>query len=173
MKYILLLSVTSALSIPLMCSTAQAKITAGSYDMPAARDASTLETRVIEDWHPWAKDAAVRQKLVEITVCEWWPGQKVRLPVTLNAPVAGGPCRNVIVGNMGLALRPTLPTGATLRLLKEHGVGVVLVGMGTIDAMQPAGTLHLGMQEHLLQTKDARFTPAWIWGLSDMRGLTA
>jgi hypothetical protein len=64
--------------------------------------------------------------------------------------------------NMGLALRPTLPTGASLRLLKEDGVGVVLVGMGTIDAMQPEGKLHLGMQEQLLKTKVARYTPAWI-----------
>src|SRR5205814_7727971 len=31
----------------------------------------------------------------------------------------------------------------------------------------------VGMKEHFLQTKDARYTPAWIWGLSDMRALTA
>src|SRR3954453_5558333 len=122
MKYILLLSVTSALSIPLMCSTAQAKITAGSYDMPAARDASTLETRVIEDWHPWAKDASVRQKLVEITVCEWWPGQKVRLPVTFIAPSSGAPCRNLVVDNAGLELKAASPAGAKLRLVKASGV---------------------------------------------------
>src|SRR5947208_3395949 len=126
MKYILLLSFVSALSIPLMGSTAQAKITAGSYDMPAARDASTLETRVIEDWHPWAKDASVRQKLIEITVCEWWPGQKVRLPVTLIAPAAGGPCQNVVVGNAGAELKAEAPAGAMLRLVKESGVGLAL-----------------------------------------------
>src|SRR3954468_24700474 len=80
-------------------------VVAGSYDIASVRDASTLETRVIEDWHPWAKDAAVRQKLVEITVCEWWPGQKVRLPVTLFAPASGGPCKNVIVGNCGVDLK--------------------------------------------------------------------
>jgi hypothetical protein len=66
-----------------------------------------------------------------------------------------------------------MPAGTMLRLLKEDRVGVVLVGMGTIDAMQPVGKLHLGMQEHLLKTKDARYTPAWIWGVSDMRALTA
>jgi hypothetical protein len=74
---------------------------------------------------------------------------------------------------MGLGSQPALPSGAMLRLLKEQGVGVVLVGMGTIDAMKPVGQLHLGMKAQLLRTKDARFTPAWIWGLSDMRGLTA
>jgi hypothetical protein len=60
-----------------------------------------------------------------------------------------------------------------LRLLKEKGVGLALIGMTTIDAMPPVGKLDVGMKEHFLQTKDARYTPAWIWGLSDMRALTA
>jgi hypothetical protein len=152
---------------------ARAEIKPATFDLTAIRDASTLETRIIDDWKPAARDPAVRQKLIEIIVCEWWPGQKVRLPITLNAPATGGPCRNVIVANMGLALRPAMPTGAILRLIKEDRVGVVLIGMGTIDAMQPAGKLHLGMREQLLKTKNARYTPAWIWGLSDMRALTA
>ncbi len=29
--------------------------------MAAVRDASTLETRVIEEWHPWARFAPLRQ----------------------------------------------------------------------------------------------------------------
>lgn len=160
--------------LSLACTTlARAQIVAGRYDMAAVRDASTLETRVIEDWHPWAKDAEVRQKLVEITVCEWWPGQKVRLPVTLIVPSSGGPCSNVVVANAGLELKAASPSGAMLRLVKESGVGLALIGMNTIDSMQPVGKLDVGMKEHFLQTKDARFTPAWIWGLSDMRALTA
>ncbi len=154
-------------------SHVNAEVKPATFDLAAIRDASTLETRVVQDWKPAPRDPSIRQKFVEITVCEWWPGQKVRLPVTFNAPASGGPCRNVIIGNMGLALKPALPTGAMLRLLKENGVGVVLIGMSTIETMQPVGRLHLGMQEQLLKTKDARFTPAWIWGLSDMRALTA
>lgn len=154
-------------------ASASADITPATYDLSAIRDTSTLETKVIQDWQPVTKVKGVKQKLVEITVCEWWPGQKVRLPVTLCAPDSDKPCTNVIVGNMGLALKPALPTGAMLKLLTEHGVGVVLAGMSTIDAMEPKGTLHLGMKEQLLKTKNARFTPAWIWGMSDMRALTA
>ena len=157
----------------LLLTSAFADITPAAFDHTAIRDAATLETKIIQDWQPAAKVKGVKQKLVEITVCEWWPGQKVRLPVTFCAPDDGKPCANVIVGNMGLALKPTLPSGAMLKLLTEHGVGIVLVGMGTIDAMEPKGTLHLGMKEQLLKTKDARFTPAWIWGMSDMRALTA
>lgn len=154
-------------------SPGRADIQTGSYDMAAVRDASTLETRIVQDWKPMAKDTSVRQKLVEITICEWWPGQKVRLPVTFNAPASGTVCKQIIIGNAGLTLKPAAPTGAMLRLLKEKGVGVVLIGMSTIDAMEPAPKLMPGMKEHMLATKDARFSPAWIWGMSDMRAITA
>jgi len=143
------------------------------FDPAAIRDASTLEVKVLQDWKPYAKDPAVRQKLIEITVCEWWPGQKVRLPVTLNAPADGQVCRNVVVANQPLVNRPVAPTGGQLTLLKEHGVGVVLIGMGTIDAMEPKGKLHLGMREQMLKIRSARFTAGWIWGMSQMRALTA
>ncbi len=157
----------------LVSSVTFADITPATFDLAAIRDTNTLETKVIQDWQPVAKVKGVRHKLIETTVCEWWPGQKVRLPVTLCVPDADKSCTNVIVGNMGLALKAALPSGAMLKLLTEHGVGIVLVGMSTIDAMEPKGTLHLGMKAQLLKTKDARFTPAWIWGMSDMRALTA
>jgi hypothetical protein len=150
---------------------AQAEITIGKFDLKEIRDVSTLETKVIEDWHPNPKDASIRQKLVEITVCEWWPGQKVRLPVTMLAPAAGV-CTNVLIENTGLQPKPAAATGAKLRLLKEHGVGLVFIGMVPIDAMEPLGKLHLMMEERFIQTKDTRYTPAWIWGISDMRALT-
>ena len=161
------------LALLLAAICARADINTGSYDMAAIQDTSTLETKVIQDWTLMAKDPSVRQKLVEVTICEWWPGQKVRLPVTFNAPASGAVCKQIIVGNAGLTLKPAAPTGAMLRLLKEKSVGVVLIGMSTIDAMEPAPLLMSGMKEHMLKTKDARYTPAWIWGMSDMRAITA
>lgn len=151
---------------------ARADITIGRYDMASIRDTTTLETKVIMEWQTNPKDAAIRQKLVEITVCEWWPGMKVRLPVTMLAP-ATGICTNVIIENTGLQPKPASASGAKLRLLKENGVGLVFIGMVPIDAMEPVGKLHLMMEEHFIQTKDTRYTPAWIWGISDMRALTA
>ena len=151
---------------------AHADITIGKFDMASIRDTSTLETKVIMDWHPNPKDASIRQKLVEITVCEWWPGLKVRMPVTMLAP-ASGICTNVLIENTGFQLKPAAATGAKLRLLKEHGVGLVFIGCVPIDTMEPAGKLHLMMEERFIQTKDTRYTPAWIWGISDMRALTA
>ena len=152
--------------------TARAEITTGKYDLAAIRDPSTLETTVIEDWHPAAKDPSIKLKLVEITVCEWWPGQKVRLPVTFSAPAQGGPCQQLVVGNQALVTKAAPPTGSMLRLLKDRGVGIALIGMVPVDTMLPLG-LDVGMKEHLLQSRDMRFTPAWIWGISDMRALTA
>lgn len=151
---------------------ASAEITIGKYDMASICDTGNLETKVIMDWHANPKDAAIRQKLVEITVCEWWPGLKVRLPVTFLAP-ATGVCTNVIIENTGLQMKPAAASGAKLRLLKENGVGLVFIGMVPINDMEPVGQLHLMMEKHFIETKDTRYTPAWIWGISDMRALTA
>ena len=150
---------------------AHADITIGTFDLASIRDTTTLETKVFEDWHPNPKDAAIRQKLVEITVCEWWPGQKVRMPVTMLAP-AKGVCTNVLIENTSAQLKVTAASGAKLRLLKEHGVGLVFIGCVPIDTMEPVGKLHTMMEERFIQTKNTRYTPAWIWGISDMRALT-
>jgi hypothetical protein len=165
----LTLSIFFVLFSPLF---ARADITIGTFDMKEIRDTATLEPKVIMDWHANPKDAAIRQKLVEITVCEWWPGMKVRLPVTLLAP-ATGVCTNVLIENTSAQLKVTAASGAKLRLLKEHGVGIVFIGCVPIDTMEPVGKLHLMMEEHFIQTKSTRYTPAWIWGISDMRALTA
>lgn len=150
---------------------AHADITIGKFDMASIRDTSTLETKVIEDWHPNPKDASIRQKLVEITICEWWPGMKVRMPVTMLAP-ATGVCTNVLIENTSAQLKVTAASGAKLRLLKEHGVGLVFIGCVPINTMEPVGKLHLMMEEHFIQTKSTRYTPAWIWGIDEMRALT-
>lgn len=157
----------------LLAGCVRGEIIVGKYDMAEVRDASTLETRVIEDWHQWGKTPGTRQKLVVINLGQWWPGQKATIPLTFVAPATGGPCKNIVISHTGLALKAISPSGSMLRLLKENGVGLVYVGMNTIDAMEPVGKLDVGMKEHLLKTKDMRYTPAWIWGLSDMRALTA
>lgn len=90
------------LAVAWLAGNLRAEVVTGRYDMAAIRDGPTLETRVIEDWHPWGKATGIRQKFIEVTVCEWWPGQRVRLPVTLLAPEKGGPRKNVIVNNAGV-----------------------------------------------------------------------
>ncbi len=143
------------------------------FDLQSIRDTETLEATVVHDWQPAPREPTVVQKLIEITVCEWWPGQKIRLPVTLNAPKEGSPCKHILVANQPLAIKTARLSAAQLDLIKQEGVGVVLIGMGTIDAMQPEGKLHHEMRRQLLKTKSPRYSPAWIWGVSQMRALTA
>lgn len=127
----------------------------------------------MRDWAPATGIPKIREKVITINLCDWWPGQPVRVPVALFAPSSRGLCRDLLVSGMGLDARPSLPGGAMLRLLKQDGVGVVLVGIGPIDQMQPVEILRRGMKRQLLRTKDARFTPLWIWAVSYMRALTA
>jgi hypothetical protein len=96
----------------------------GLFDIAAIRDTTSLETKVIHDWRPSTKDPSIRQKLVEITVCEWWPGQRVRIPVTLNAPAEGPPCENILVINMGMDLKSA--TRKEFGFLEEYGFAEVL-----------------------------------------------
>ena len=49
-------------------------------------DESTLETKTLQDWHPVGD---TRQKLVEINVAQWWPGQDYRIPVRMIVPLEG------------------------------------------------------------------------------------
>lgn len=143
------------------------------FDLEAIRDTSTLDIEVLQDWEVVVGEPSLKQKLIKITVCDWWEGQPVRIPVTLNAPVDALPCENILVINMGIASKPGVLRGVPLALLKDQGVGVIMVGMGRIDENEPAGELFLGMHRHLLDTKDVRYSATWIWGMSQMRGLTA
>ena len=167
---ILILSV--AVASPL-CQARPAFSAAQPYDLYQITDPGSLDTEVLVDWRDLPRDASLKQKLIEITVCDWWPGQAVRVPVTFVVPKQATPCENILLINMGLQRKPATPTNAAYRLAKEKGVGVVMVGMGVIEGMQPAGQLHKGMLEKMLETKNIRYTPAWLWGISQMRGLTA
>ena len=66
---------------------------AGLFDLEAIRDEASLETEVLVDWRPLPGNSSIRQKLVEITVCEWWPGQRVRIPVTFVVQAGENPAR--------------------------------------------------------------------------------
>ena len=49
-------------------------------------DVSTLDTKIIQDWHPVGN---TRQKAIEINVADWWPGQDYRIPVRMIVPLEG------------------------------------------------------------------------------------
>jgi hypothetical protein len=52
-------------------------------------DESTLDIKVLQDWHVDKMTGSTRQKLIEINVAEWWPGQDYRIPVRMIVPLEG------------------------------------------------------------------------------------
>ena len=48
------------------------------FDMEEIRDPSTLQIKVLQDWHKVQGPIATRQKLVTINVGDLWPGQEYR-----------------------------------------------------------------------------------------------
>ena len=44
-------------------------------------DEGTLDIKILQDWYPIG---ATRQKLIEINVAEWWPGQDYRILVRIS-----------------------------------------------------------------------------------------
>ena len=56
------------------------------FDMEEIRDPSTLQIKVLQDWHKVQGPIATRQILVSINVGDLWPGQEYRVPVRMVVP---------------------------------------------------------------------------------------
>ncbi|MBT5916446.1 MAG: hypothetical protein HOH60_08865, partial [Opitutae bacterium] len=56
------------------------------FDMKEIRDPSTLQIKVLQDWHPVNGVIETRQKLVTINMGDLWPGQEYRIPVRMVVP---------------------------------------------------------------------------------------
>jgi hypothetical protein len=80
-----LLSIIGAASLSMLAVAAPATVNS-LFSTEEILDESTLETKTLQDWHPVG---ATRQKLIEINVAEWWPGQDYRIPVRLIVPLEG------------------------------------------------------------------------------------
>ena len=56
------------------------------FNMAKMLDASTLDVKVLKDWHSVRGDVATRQKLISIRVGELMPGKEYRVPVRMIVP---------------------------------------------------------------------------------------
>ena len=77
MKRLLLISFIAGL-LPLQ--------SAPLFNMAEMLDASTLEVKVLKDWHVVRGEVATRQKLITIQVGELLPGKEYRVPVRMIVP---------------------------------------------------------------------------------------
>ena len=79
--------------IPLMAAFALAfTLTLNAAEKPLFStaeilDESTLDIKILQDWHVDTITGTTRQKLIEINVAEWWPGQDFRIPVRMIVPL--------------------------------------------------------------------------------------
>ena len=143
------------------------------YNMDEVRDVSSLELEVLRDWHSVATTPATQQKIVEITLCDFENGRKVRIPVTYVVPDANQACNFIVSsGNLGPTVYKEFDDLKTKML--ENGVGFVLPALGPIRKMKPAGPqLDAEMQQLFKKTSNMKYTSPWLWGATYMRATTA
>jgi hypothetical protein len=143
------------------------------FDMKEIRDPSTLELRVLQDWHRVKGVIETRQKLVSINVGDLWPGQEYRVPVRMVVPANRKAKGFHLTGGSSPSRlqRDARPNPAERELL-EGGVGLV------ITVVQEPGTYG---QRALSQAAEKRFaetlTPRfkiqyWAWPATLMRAIT-
>ena len=96
-------------------------------------DETTLETRILQDWH---SVGATRQKLIEINVADWWPGQDYRIPVRLIMPLEGKSQGFHITGTEELeSLSKDFKPNAFEAKLLANGVSLVMTGIKALNTI--------------------------------------
>ncbi len=137
-------------------------------------DESTLDVVVLDDWHVDSVNGTTRQKLIEIKVAEWWPGQDYRIPVRLIVPLTGTAAGFHITGNHDYG---SLDSDAALSGLEAQliagGVGVVYTVVRRVEASPGGQQLLQDMTNRFLQTHNPRYSSFWIYPMTLMRAATA
>ncbi|MCP4096087.1 MAG: hypothetical protein GY880_09200 [Planctomycetaceae bacterium] len=134
-------------------------------------DETTLDTKILQDWH---SVGATRQKLIEINVAEWWPGQDYRIPVRLIVPLEGKAKGFSITGANAYKtlMKDTRPTEFQDKLL-AGGVGVVETHVKAFRQIPGKQGLEQKMMRMFMQDLNPRYTTLWIWSMTLMRATTA
>ena len=134
-------------------------------------DETTLDTKVLQDWHTFG---ATRQKLIEINVAEWWPGQDYRIPVRLIVPLEGKARGFSITGSNAYEglMEDTRPTEFQDKLL-AGGVGVVQTHVKAFRQIPGKQGLEQKMQRMFAKDLNPRYTVLWMWSMTLMRATTA
>ena len=137
-------------------------------------DESTLETKTLQDWHIDTKTGTTRQKLVEINVAQWWPGQDYRIPVRLIVPLEGKAKGFSITGAnpYETLMKDSQPTDFQEKLL-AGGVGIVKTHVKAPRQIPGKQGLEQKMGRVFLEDLNPRYTTVWIWSMTLMRATTA
>jgi len=137
-------------------------------------DESTLEIKILQDWHVDEVTGSTRQKLIEINVAQWWPGQDYRIPVRMIVPLEGKAKGFSITGANpyeGL-MKNSQPTDFQTKLL-AGGVGVVKTHVKAFRQIPGKQGLEQKMMRRFMKDLNPRYTTLWIWSMTLMRATTA
>jgi len=137
-------------------------------------DESTLDIKTLQDWHVDEVAGSTRQKLIEINVAEWWPGQDYRIPVRMIVPLEGKAKGFSITGANpyeGL-MEDSRPTDFQAKLL-AGGVGIVETHVKAFRQIPGKRGLEQKMGRMFMKDLNPRYTILWIWSMTLMRATTA
>ncbi|MFC1763502.1 hypothetical protein ACFL6U_15670 [Planctomycetota bacterium] len=137
-------------------------------------DESTLDIKILKDWHVDEVTGTTRQKLIEINVAEWWPGQDYRIPVRMIVPLEGKAKGFSITGANpyeGL-MEDSRPSDFQAKLL-AGGVGIVKTHVKAFRHIPGKQGLEQKMQREFMKDMNPRYTIVWIWSMTLMRATTA
>ena len=172
----LLAALTLAFATTLNAAEKPLKISAPAtvdslFNTDEVLDESTLETKILQDWHPVG---ATRQKLVEINVAEWWPGQDYRIPVRMIVPLEGKAKGFSITGAnpYETLMKDARPSDFQAKLL-AGGVGIVKTHVKAFRQIPGKQGLEQKMRRVFMEDLNPRYTTIWIWSMTLMRATTA
>ena len=144
------------------------------FNIEEILDKSTLDIKTLQDWHVDEVTGSTRQKLIEINVAEWWPGQDYRIPVRMIVPLerkAKG--FHITGGNPAEALmNDSRPNDFQAKLL-ANGVGIVKTVVKPLGQIPGKEDLEQEMMQMVLKDLNPRHTVVWIWSMTLMRAATA
>jgi len=149
------------------------------FNVEEILEESTLDIKILQDWHVDTITGTTRQKLIEINVAEWWPGQDYRIPVRMIVPLEGKAKGFHITGAnpYETLMKDAKPSDFDAKLL-ANGVGIVKT-LVQAPAQLP-GEQKLKMEEKIKEMGkkfqedlNPRYTIIWIWSMTLMRATTA
>jgi hypothetical protein len=168
------LVILAALTIVEMSAAALAEDSGVKHDVFKTEeilDESTLDIKILEDWHPVGD---TRQKLIEINVADWWPGQDYRIPVRMIVPLEGKAKGFSITGANPLEtlMKDSQPTDFQEKLL-AGGVGIVKTHVKAFRQIPGKQGLEQKLMRRFMKDLNPRYTTLWIWSMTLMRATTA
>ncbi len=144
------------------------------FDPAEILDETTLDIKVLQDWHLDSRNKTTRQKLIEIKVAEWWPGQDYRIPVRLIVPLnRKASAIHITSQHRHKRLEQDAALNKTQQALTDGGVGLVYTVVQRLAAIPGGRELQREMIPRLLKTHNPRYNVTWIWPMTLMRAVTA